>query len=730
MSISYNKDTKIFKLDTKENSYVFMVTEFGYLAHLYYGKYLQTDDLAYSLQLDDISLSPNPAGATDRTFSLDVIPSEYSLYGRGDFRESSIMVEQEDGSRVVDLTYKEHTIYSGKMKPEGLPATFSKEENDCATLDVVLEDEVSGLLVHLFYSVFPDSDVITRYVKVENHGADTVALKRVMSLCMDFDRCDFDFIHLHGAWARERHMERTPLIHGKQQIDSIRGVSSAQHNPFVALAERGATEEYGAVYAFNFIYSGNFLAEAEVNQLDTTRFIMGIHPMDFSWELQPGSRFETPEVVMVYSDRGFTRMTHVFHDFYRNHLISPKWVNRKRPILINNWEATYFDFDDEKLLEIARNAKNMGVEMLVMDDGWFGERNDDFTSLGDWFVNEKKIKCGLKRLVEQINEIGLSFGIWFEPEMVSPGSELHKKHPEWCVQTRNRSMSTSRSQYVLDMSREDVIDYIYTSMEAILSSAHIEYVKWDMNRNLTETWSALLPAHRQGEFWHRYVLGVYALYERLLARFPEILIEGCASGGARFDPGILYYSPQIWTSDDTDAIERLKIQYGTSLVYPVSAMGAHVSACPNHQTGRITPLKTRGIVALNGTFGYELDPLNIPEEDKDIVKIQIADYHKYHDLIAQGDLYRLLSPFDSSDHSATEYVSKDKKEVLVQYVRILAKPNNSYVRLRLKGLKKELYYRMEETGNVYSGDVLMNVGLNIPRNCKDFEAVQFYLTAV
>ncbi|MDP4146316.1 MAG: alpha-galactosidase, partial [Bacillota bacterium] len=492
-------------------------------------------------------------------------------------------------------------------------------------------------------------------------------------------------------------------------------------NPFIAVLDRTATEDSGEVYGFNFVYSGNFFAQAEGYQFDTTRVVMGIDPLDFSWKLEPGEEFIAPEVVMVYSNEGIGKMSRTFHDLYRNHLIRGEYKDKKRPILINNWEATYFDFNTEKLLSIAKEASKLGIEMLVMDDGWFGNRSSDNCALGDWVVNEDKINGGLKYLVDEINKLGMKFGIWFEPEMISPDSDLYRAHPDWCIHIDGRVGTLCRNQYVLDLSRKEVRDYVYESLRKILNCANIEYVKWDMNRQLSDVGNSILPADRQREIWHRYVLGVYELMEKLTAEFPYILLENCSGGGARFDAGMLYYSPQIWASDDTDAIERLKIQHGTSLVYPVSAMGAHISDCPNHAVGRITPFETRGFVALSGTFGYELDVTRIPQEDRDMIPKQVALYHKYNDLVRTGDLYRIGNMFENPEFDCVEFVSKDKDEVLVTYVQVLMRPNHHSRRIRLKGLDKEAFYRNEETNEVYSGAALMNGGILITGLWGDFK---------
>ena len=488
----------------------------------------------------------------------------------------------------------------------------------------------------------------------------------------------------------------------------------------MALVTPGTTQETGEVYGMNFVYSGNFIAQAEKSQFDSVRMTMGIHPEGFTWKLEPGEHFTAPEVVMVYSDQGLGKMTRTYHDLYRQHLIRSPYLHKKRPILINNWEATYFDFNEKKLLEIAKEASELGIEMLVMDDGWFGKRNLDDSSLGDWFVNEEKIKGGLNKLVEDVKKLGMKFGIWVEPEMISPESELYRKHPDWAIQIPGRETTQSRAQYVLDFSRQEVVDGVYEMIAEVLRSADISYVKWDMNRQLATMGSSALPADRQGELYHRYVLGVYRMQERLIRDFPDILLENCSGGGARFDPGMLYYSPQIWCSDDTDAIERLAIQEGTALIYPVSAIGAHVSVCPNHTVGRTTPFETRGDVALLGTFGYELDITRLTEEEKILVKVQVEKYHKYNDLIREGDYYRLASAAENRYYDSWMIVGKDKSKALLFYVQVLARANRKSRFLRLAGLDPDKRYRVE--GKEYSGRTLMNAGLRIAPVMGDFRS--------
>ena len=726
MNIQYNEASRTFKLDTCNTSYIIgIVDDENFLGHVYYGTKISDTDAAYLMRTKESPFVPSENNR-DRCSFLDAFPMEYPGNCIGDYREGAIEVLDQNGHTAVQPLYVEHKIYAGKLEIPGLPATFGTE-NECQTLEILTEDKVLGLQVTLYYSVFADVDVITRSVRVKNCKADPLYLTKVMSASVDMDSEDYQMLTLHGSWARERQIDYRTIGYGKQSVGSVRGESSHQEHPFVALVSEDATEESGRVYGFHFVYSGNFIGQVEKGQFDTVRVMMGIHPQEFRWELKSDETFYAPEVVLTYSDRGLGMMSRNLHDLYRNHLIRSPYKDKKRPILINNWEATYFDFNTEKLLAIAKEAKKCGIEMLVMDDGWFGYRNDDNTSLGDWKVNETKITGGLKALVEEVNKIGLKFGIWFEPEMISPDSDLYRAHPDWAIAIPNRTPSRARNQFVLDLSRPEVFEYAYEAVASILRSANIEYVKWDMNRQLSDLGSAYLDTRNQGELSHRYVLGVYELQERLMKEFPNLLLENCSGGGARFDPGMLYYSPQIWCSDDTDAIERLKIQEGTALIYPLSAMGAHVSDCPNHTVGRVTPFATRGNVALAGTFGYELDITKIPEEDRAMIPEQVEMYHKYNDLVRCGDYYRVASYSQNHEYDCYEVVSKDKKEALITFVQVLNRPNYHSRRIRVQGLDPAKRYRVEGSEEVFYGDTLMYAGLNIPNMWGDFQSVLIHL---
>ena len=668
------------------------------------------------LRIDEPPFVPSK-NLREKVSFLDTYPMEYSFGGTGDFRESCITVTTEDGQQGLDLTYVGHRIYEGKEPLNGLPATWGANSE---TLEITLEDEPTGIQVQLSYSVFADSDALVRSVKVINAGDQAVSLDGVLSACLDMDNEDFEVLSLHGSWARERHMERVPLGYGSYVTESVRGESSHQDHPFLALLSKNCTQTVGEVYAMHFIYSGNFLAKAQRCQHDTVRMVMGIHPTNFRWRLEPGEQFQAPEVVCVYSDEGLGKMTRTFHDLYRTHLIRSSYLHQTRPVLVNSWEAAYFDFDTEQLLSLAKQSAELGIEMLVMDDGWFGRRNSDEGSLGDWTVNEEKLKGGLKYLSDEVHALGMKFGIWFEPEMISPDSELYRRHPDWALQLKDRCGSLCRAQYVLDLSRPEVVDYVYECVAAVLRHARIDYVKWDMNRQLTDIGSSYLPAERQGELSHRHTLAVYELQERLTREFPELLLENCSGGGARFDPGMLYYSPQIWCFDDTDAIERLAIQEGTQLLYPLSTIGAHVSDCPNHTVGRVTPFETRGIVALAGTFGYELDTRKISEKDRAQIPEQIAAYKKYAPLIREGDYYRIASYQDNHRYDCYEIVSKDRTEAVVFFIQVLHEPNYRSRKLRLQGLDRGTLYEVD--GKTYLGGTLMSAGLILQRPWGDFQA--------
>ena len=713
MSIVFHEKNRTFHLFNDKISYIMAVLPNGQMGQLYFGKRIhQREDYSYLLEM-----MARPMGSyvfeSDRTLSLEHVKQEYGVYGSTDYRCPAVEILQENGSRISDFCYKSHTVSGGKPKLKGLPATYTESDSEAETLTLVLEDKVTGIELELLYTLFAGSGIIARSVRFLNFGKKPVHLLKAMSLCMDLPDHDYDWIQFSGAWARERYPKKRRLETGIQSVGSMRGHSSHEHNPFVILKRPTADEFQGEVIGFSLIYSGNFLAQAEVDTHDTTRVLLGINPEWFDWKLEPGEEFQTPEAVMVYTDRGMNDMSQTFHRLFQKRLARGYWRDRERPILINNWEATYFDFTEERIVEIAEKAKEQGIELFVLDDGWFGKRTSERAGLGDWKANPERLPEGITGLAQKIEALGMKFGLWFEPEMVNKDSDLYREHPDWILSVPERRQSQGRYQNVLDFSRKEVVDYIYDRMAEILGSGKVSYVKWDMNRSITECWSAALPADRQGEVFHRYILGVYDLYDRLNTAFPEVLFESCASGGGRFDPGLLYYAPQGWASDDTDAAERLKIQYGTSYCYPISSIGAHVSASPNHQIMRSTPLYTRANVACFGTFGYELDLNRLTAEEQEEVKRQTAFMKKYRSVLQFGSFYRLESPFEGNV-TAWMSVSGDRKTAVVGWYRTLNGINMGYTRVKLRGLEPDSVYRVSEDGALrgeYYGDELMNVGL-------------------
>ncbi|MDK0636344.1 alpha-galactosidase [Clostridium perfringens] len=718
MSINYNENFKTFHLRTKNTSYVLKVMETGHLSHLYWGRKLKADNLEYFVRRRGFG---SFAADTDNIsgFQLELISQECPTFGATDLRSPSLEFQYEDGTSATDLRYNSHRIYEGKQRLSGLPAVYVESAEEATSLEITLVDSLKNLEVILIYNVFENFDAITRSLKIVNNSDEKINIERVLSANVDFTTDEFDFIQLSGSWGRERHILRNPLRSGIQAIESRRGASSHAQNPFIALCSKDANEEYGDVYGFSLVYSGNFLANVEVDMYRNARAQIGINPFDFKWLLESKEEFQAPEVVLVYSSKGLNGMSQIYHNLYRKRLCRGIYRDKVRPILINNWEATYFDFNEVKIKEIAKEASKLGMELFVLDDGWFGNRNDDKSSLGDWFVNESKLKGGLSKLAKDINNMGLEFGLWFEPEMISPISKLYEKHPNWCIHISGRTRSQARSQLILDLSRKEVCDYIIESVSKILESSNISYVKWDMNRNMTEVGSLGLTSERQRETAHRYILGLYRVMEEITSRFPNVLFESCSGGGGRFDPGILYYMPQTWTSDDTDAIERLKIQFGTSMVYPSISMGCHVSAVPNHQANRTTPLETRGVSAMAGNFGYELDITKLSEEEKEELKEQISLYKEIRETVQFGALYRLKSPFNSNE-VAWMMISEDKNEVVVSYVRQWALVNESFRNLKLTALDKDSEYEIIGEDIVLSGDELMYIGLNIPELYGDY----------
>ena len=710
MGIVYMENEKSFVLQAKETTYILRIRKDKYLEHVYYGSKIEKPVISQMVK-DKSRASFNANPDDDVTFSLDTMRSEYPAYGNTDLRMPAYQVQLINGTRITDLSYESYKIVKGKEKLKGLPSLTGSEEQ-AETLYITLTDKLINLKVILSYSVFNEENVIARSAHFINEGKSSLKILRALSMGIDFDHNNFDMLSLSGSWARERHVVRRGIVHGTQSIESRRGASGHSENPFIALMDKNADENSGEVYGFSLVYSGNFLASVEVDQYDTTRVVMGINPFDFSWKLEPGEEFITPEVVMVYSGECIGDMSRTYHRIYRNNLMKSKFRNIERPIVINNWEATYFDFTEDKIREIAKQASELGIEMMVLDDGWFGKRDSDNCSLGDWYVNKNKLPNGLHSLAEAIKSYGMKFGLWFEPEMVSPDSDLYRTHPDWCIHVPNRHRSLGRNQLILDFSREDVRETVLKMLTDILSGADISYVKWDMNRNMSEIGSALLDSTRQQETAHRYMLGVYEVMDRITDKFPDVLFESCSGGGGRFDPGILYYMPQNWTSDDTDGVERLKIQHGTSIVYPACAMTAHVSAVPNHQTGRITSMDFRHAVAMSGNFGYELDVTKLNDDEKAYIKQQAAFYKSIRRVIQFGELYRLESPFDGNDTSII-YVSEDKKEAVLFLYRVRSIPNEPLRRIRLRGLNPNYTYKVGEEALI-SGEQLLNYGIYTP----------------
>lgn len=728
MAIVYDASSKTFNLSTSKTSYVLKVLDSNHVAHVYWGKKIKAKNLDYVLRSKNWgSFLTNTDNIDD--FMLEMTPQEYPGYGSTDLRTPAVELQFSDGTSATDFRYESHNIYAGKNKLNNLPATYVEDENEAMTLELTLVDSLKNVKLILSYSVFEEFDAITRSVKIINESNEDVNINRVLSANVDFRDSDYELLQLSGAWARERHIIRKEIRSGSQSIESRRGSSSHAQNPFMALVRKDTTEQHGEVYGFSLVYSGNFLANVEVDMYENARAQIGINPFDFTWLLKSKEEFTAPEAVLVYSNEGLTGMSHIYNCLYGKRLCRGKYRDEVRPILINNWEATYFDFNETKIKEIAREATNLGMELFVLDDGWFGKRDDDNSSLGDWFVNEEKLKGGLNKLATEINEMGLQFGLWFEPEMVSPISELYKEHPDWCIHIPGRNRSEARRQLILDYSREDVCNYIIEKISEVLSSAPISYVKWDMNRNMSEIGSAKLPANRQREVAHRYILGLYKVLEEITTRFPDVLFESCSGGGGRFDPGMLYYMPQTWTSDNTDAIERLKIQFGTSMVYPNASIGCHVSAVPNHQVDRITPIETRGVVAMSGNFGYELDITKLPESEKEIIKEQVKLYKEIRETIQFGKCYRLSSPFENND-IAWMFISKDCEEIIVSFVRTLAKPNSKFISLKLVGLDESSKYEILGENIIVGGDELMNIGLNVPELKGDYQAKMWRLKKV
>ena len=722
MPITFDSKTQSFHIQSQNSSYVIKKFD-NLLLNAYYGKKLNNlDGIAETIIINGSTL-PRDVDTGAPNFSGEGVTAEYSISGYTDKRTCAFGAVFPDGTMYFRPYFKSYKIYAGKPKLKGLPATYSENDSEATTLEITLSDDARKVDLVLRYTVFEGTDAITRNVDIVNNSDYNIDITSALSMSLDFSDKDFDFVHLYGAWARECTLERRSIMHTGCYIDSKKGSSSHFHSPFVALARKNATENSGDVYGFSLVYSGNFYAGTEVSFFNLTRFMMGINPIDFGWKLGKGETFVTPEVVMVYSDEGLRKMSRTYQKLYRTRLVRGKYRDIHRPILINNWEGTSFNFDEQKIVDIAKNAHELGIELMVLDDGWFGKRNDDKSSLGDWYENLEKLPEGIPGLAKKVNDIGMKFGLWYEPEMISPDSDLYRAHPDWCIHVGDRLKSLGRNQLTLDLTRKDVCDYIKGFLSDMLSKANISYIKWDMNRTFGEVGSATLPKERMPEFAHRYMLNLYDILEEITTKFPDVLFEGCASGGGRFDAGMLYYFPQFWTSDDTDAIERLKIQYGTSMVMPATAMGAHVSAVPNEQTGRSVSLNTRAYVAMCGTYGYELDMTKMTEEEKQASIKHIELFKRVRDVIHYGDMYRIRSPFEG-ENAAFEYVNEDKSKAVLVYVTVIGHPCSLAHRVKLEGLDADAIYVDTATGIEYSGDILMNLGIQM-RDYRDAESRMF-----
>ena len=721
MAVRFDEKKNLFTLQTLESTYQMKVDDHGVLLHTYYGAPADKTDFSYLIGPEDRGFSGQPGDEKkDRTYSMDYYPLEYPVQGNGDFRVKALKAGFEGEVPALDLRFVSYELEKGKYSLPGLPALFEAEAGEVETLKITLKDRLEEIYVTLFYGVFEKKNVITRAASIENRSGKNVTLKRALSLGLDFMEGDMDLIHFYGKHAGERQFERRNLPHGITEISSSRGTSSHHHNPFVILCDKDTSEDFGNAYGVSFIYSGGFKIQMEKDQVDGIRLVCGLDDEEFLWKLAPGETFVTPEAALSYSEKGLTALSDQFQKAYHANLIRSPWKDKKRPTLVNNWEATYFGFDAEKLLKIAGEAADLGLDMLVLDDGWFGKRDDDNSGLGDWFVNEKKLGCTMKELVDRVNALGLKFGIWLEPEMVSEDSDLYRTHPDWVLQIPGREPNRSRNQLVLDLSRKEVREYMKKFIDDTLSCANISYVKWDMNRSVDNVYSAADPTLSQGAIRHKYVLGLYEVMEDMLTRHPDLLLEGCSGGGGRFDAGMLYYAPQIWCSDNTDAIERLRIHYGTSFGYPMSSVSAHVSVCPNHQNGRVTPFKTRGICAMQGSFGYELDLSKLSEEDKAEARRQITVYNENWELFQSGSYYRLNSPMENHDYTAWSYVSKDQRKASLSVIYTDLHGNPKPVRVKLKGLKKDASYDVD--GTVYTGAALMRGGLLIPKPSCNYDS--------
>ncbi|EOU1754113.1 alpha-galactosidase [Clostridium perfringens] len=735
MPIIFHKELKEFHLYNKEISYIIHILPNGHVGNLYFGK--KIDPYKTYNHLFEGIYRPLAAYVYegDNKFSLQNTRQEYPTFGLSDFRKGAFLIKQENGSEISDFKYESHKIIEGKLKLKGLPQTYVENKEDATTLEITLLDEVIKSKLKLYFTIFEDRAVITRSASFLNLSNKSINIEKAMSFNLDLPDSNYNMIQLNGAWGRERHVYDRSIKEGTQGFYSLKGASSAEFNPFLALRRSNTDEFSGEVIGFSLVYSGNFMAEIDVDTYNQTRIMMGIHPDRFSWPLNLNEEFYTPEVVIVYSDKGLNYMSQVYHSLYRECLMRGKWKNSVRPILLNSWEALSFSIDEEKIKELATNASKLGVELFVLDDGWFGKRNNDNAGLGDWTVNKEKFPNGLNEIIEYINKLGMDFGIWIEPEMVNKESELYRSHPDWIIHDPNRKPSHTRNQYTLDFSRDEVVDHIYNQIEKLLSDYSISYVKWDMNRYITECYSKDKGANLQGTVYHKYILNVYKLYDKLTTRFPNILFESCSSGGARFDPGMLYYAPQTWTSDNTDAMERIKIQYGSSLVYPLISMGSHVSESPNQQVFRETTLETRANVAYFGNLGYELDVNNLWDVEKEEIKKQIQFYKENREVFQFGEFYRIKNPYNNNI-SAWMVKSNDEKTIILGCYKLLNHANEGKERVKLFGLDKDGDYKLSYPyEKEFKGDELMNVGISMNddyfcNSGNDFSSVLYLLRKI
>lgn len=722
------KQDNTFILSNDEITYSFSIEKERYLRHRYFGKRINASTNINQPYFFDRGFCSNPF-PDERDFSLDTLFQEYPDMNQGDFRSPAYVIQTEDGKRVTRFFYKGYKIIKGKPSLKGLPAIYTENDKEAATLCITLEDEYLKAKINLYYTIFKDFAAICRHVEIVNSGKQNLYLERLMAMSMDFAGMDYDVLTLSGSHINEKNINRRHISADTIVIDSNRGASSPQETPAIFLMEREATENFGQVWGFNFVYSGDFQAVVQTGQYNSVRVQMGMNPLTFGWSLKENESFVSPETVMVYSDEGMNKMSQTFHNMYRKRLCRGVYREKIRPILINSWEAFCFDVDEEKCLSLAKKAADLGIELFVLDDGWFKNRVCDKNALGDWVEDENKFPNGIEHLVKEINKMGMQVGIWFEPEMVSPNSDLYRKHSDWIIRSQNYEPILSRCQYVLDLSNSEVCDYVIESLSKVLGKTNVTYVKWDMNRHITDLGSYYLGKDRQRELSHRYMLGLYHILDELNKRFPNVLFEGCSSGGGRFDAGMLYYMPQTWTSDNTDAVCRMKIQYGTSLLFPPITMGAHVSAVPNHQVGRITPLQTRFIVAMSGNLGYEMDLAQISDEEKEAIKEQIKFYKSIREVIQKGSFYRLKNP-QNGNEAAWNFVSEDKKTVIYCYFKILAEPLRVNTPVRLKGLDENGIYKSKTNGICYGGDELMYAGIVSKPILEDFASYVYVLEKV